>query len=109
MAMTTPFLLMKDNRPRLAIEAKFVFDPRDCRFEIRRPDDRRGRRIEGKRKEILLAPCATTDRVGFVQGAAQILCEETAKFVNLNMVIFLLQEMQGELRPAAALIADEDH
>ena len=100
---------MEDDGSRLAYQSQFRFDAVDRLLEILRFYIRGGGGIERTGKEILLAAGPSADRIGFVEGAAQVARNEAPQFMQVHMIVFILEQMQGEVLCAAALVSDQNH
>jgi len=110
MRMPAAFLLMNDDRTRLAVEAEGLFRPIRCPFEILFACHRALRRAQAQRKQILFALCGLGDGFRLPQRTMQVFGNEAFELQHRDMIIVaIIEQVGGQLLCACALRTLQDH
>jgi len=109
MRMPPTFLLVKDNRARLAGETQLLFGCVDGGLEGLHRDRFQLRRIEAEREQKLPALRGAADRPRLHHGVTQVIGCEAAQLVQLHVLVLSLEKVARQVSCATARIAVQDH
>ena len=110
MRVPPPVFLVEDNGARLAFEAELALDLVGSILEIEGCDGFAVRRVEAGREQVVFAARAFGDGIDFAEGRQQIIADEAANLVQLDMIVVPhRKQVTSELRAAAAFFRLEDH
>ena len=108
--VSSPILFVEDDGAGLTFQTELCFDLLDGLFKIFDRGVRTFGRIEAHREQMLFAACSPRDGIGFAERFDQIITDEAAHVMQLDMIIVPhRQKIAGELRGVAALFGFQDH
>jgi len=103
-------LFVEDDNARLDFKAELALNLFGGLLEIPSSGGLTARRVEASREQVVLAVRSLGNGIGLAERGQQIIADEAAHLVQLDMIVIPHREqVTGKLRAAAAFCGLEDH